>query len=188
MSKSTALSQGLYTQDKIRLMAQQYVLRGMSSELCSELCISPADFSYWLRSPQGMTAVREARARGDSILDAALSEIITDATSAVKRVLTEGETVLDKYGELRTVPVSGNVAAKILATAFQTRQLVRRAPTQIADVDEKLLELADKLRNIGRPTTTYEAVQTDNGEVVVDNTDDEVDNEKGMENGMEKGM
>lgn len=176
MSKSVALSRGIYSPEKIRLMAEQFVLRGLSAELCDELCVSSADFRNWLRSPAGILAVREARSRGDSILDAALSEIINGATAAIKRVLTDGETVLDKYGELRQVPVAGTVAAKILSTAFQARQLVRRAPTQIADVDEKLLELADKLRNVGKPTTTYKAVRVAGKETMADNPDETVDN------------
>lgn len=136
-------------EDSTRLWAETFLAKGNCEEARHDLAIDHRTFSMWCNSPAGQLAIQEARTRMDSVVEGALTMVIEAATARMLDCLKNGNTVIDKFGLERQVPVTARDAAGIMATAFNTRQLLRKQPTQISDLDQKLGELAVKLRAAG---------------------------------------
>lgn len=144
-----------------------YLSDGPTAEAAEKVGVSAEIFRAWVASPEGRRAIDTARASLNALLDLGLTRIIDQAAARVLKTLEGGDTVVLKDGSMVLRPMSGKDAATIMAMIFDRRQLLRKQPTAIGDVDEKLEELAAKLRYLGglpaptptnqdRPGLTYE--------------------------------
>ena len=93
-------------------------------------------------------AVREVRKAKNEEFDAKLTGLLDDTIVEIQDRLMNGETVVDKQGELKRVPVSTRNLATLLGIVYDKRALTRGDPTSKVvrvDVNEHLTDVAKKL-------------------------------------------
>lgn len=127
-----------------------YLEHGPTAQAAKLLGVSQGLYRAWIASPDGRKAIDLAKTSLNALLDLGLTNIINKASARVLEVLENGQEYVTKDGEVRTIKMSGKHAADIFALVFDRRQLLRKQPTQIGgELDEKLEELANKLRYLG---------------------------------------
>lgn len=134
-----------------------YLKHGPTAAAATALGVSQETFRTWTMSFEGRKAIDLARSSLNQLLDLGLTNIINQASSRVLDALENGEEYVDRNGEIKHVKLRGKDAAGILALVFDRRQLLRKQPTQIGgELDEKLEELAVKLRYLGQGVSSTE--------------------------------
>ena len=132
---------------------EAYLEHGPTTEAAVALGVHLDLFRKWVASSEGRRAIDLARSSLNALLDLGLTKIINQASARVLDALEHGQKVISKDGEIHEIPISGKDAATIFAIVFDRRQLLRKQPTQIGgELDEKLEELATKLRYLGSAT------------------------------------
>lgn len=132
-----------------------YLEDGPTAEAARKVGVTADIFRAWVTSPEGRRAIDTARTSLNDLLDRGLTRIIDQAAARVLKAIEEGDTVILKDGTKTLRPMFGKDAANILSIMFDRRQLLRKQPTSIRnETDDKLEELAEKLRYLGGLTPT----------------------------------
>lgn len=129
---------------------QAYLEDGPTAQAAKRVGVPTDIFRAWVASPEGRRAIDTARSSLNALLDLGLTRIIDQAADRVLQAIEKGDTVVLKDGTTLLRPMPGKDAAAILATVFDRRQVLRKLPTVQSETDEKLEELAAKLRYLGQ--------------------------------------
>lgn len=123
-------SNGKYTPEQKVQAVMAYMVTGTSRK-ASKICDIPeATIRWWKASSSWWQDVMsECRRKKQDELDAAFTNIIELGTEGVEDRLKNGNTVIDKHGDIHQIPMSGKDIAWILGVIFDKRQLLRGDPT-----------------------------------------------------------
>ena len=128
--------------------AALWCVLGSSRKVAKMLNMPDITIRSWYREPWWHMAVREVRKNKNEEFDAKLTGLLDDTIVEIQERLMHGETVVDKTGELRRVPVSTRNLATLLGIVYDKRALTRGDPTSKVvrvDTNEHLAEVAKKL-------------------------------------------
>lgn len=130
--------------------AKLIMQHGVTEETATELGVSLEILKQWTRSPHGKESLLDIKAAMAQHLDSKLTNLIDLATEEIADRLQNGNEHLAKDGSTTRVKVPARELAQVLNSTFDRRQLLRRDPTKIStEEEEKLKDLADRLRDIG---------------------------------------
>lgn len=146
-----------FAQIDAALGAKLFVEDGVTTTTAHQLGVSPGLFAAWANSPEGQGSIKALQRQLNSRLEARLSTILDEAAHRIVTALKEGNEVLTRDGSIVKVKPAAREAASVFAVAFDRRQLLRLQPTQISDVDQKINDLAEKLKAIGDAATAAAA-------------------------------
>ena len=149
--------------------AALWAVLGSSHKVGRMLGIPNNTIRSWYKEPWWHMAIREVRKTKNEEFDAKLTGLLDDTIVEIQDRLSKGETVIDKNGELRRVPVSTRNLATLMGIVYDKRALTRGDPTSKVvrvDVNEHLTHVADKLsRLVDKIPTPMENITVD-GEFV----------------------
>jgi hypothetical protein len=145
--------------------AALWCVLGSSVKVSKMLRIPDITIRSWYKEPWWHMAVREVRKTKNEEFDAKLTGLLDDTIVEIQDRLMNGETVVDKQGELKRVPVSTRNLATLLGIVYDKRALTRGDPTSKVvrvDVNEHLTDVAKKLsKMVDKIPTPMEPITVD---------------------------
>jgi len=142
--------------------AALWCVLGSSVKVSKMIRIPDITIRSWYKEPWWHMAIREVRKAKNEEFDAKLTGLLDDTIVEIQDRLMNGETVVDKNGELKRVPVSTRNLATLMGIVYDKRALTRGDPTSKVvrvDTNEHLAEVAKKLsKMVDKIPTPIESV------------------------------
>jgi len=105
----------------------------------------------WIKQPWWDDVVDTAKGIKQKELDALWTGLIHKSADALRDRVDNGDSVLDKFGNIKKVPIKGKDLAFITAIAVDKRALARgqaTSRTERISIEEKLSKIGEKLESM----------------------------------------
>ena len=123
-----------------------------SVEKASEMSeIPPRTIRDWMKQPWWDDVVDTAKGIKQKELDALWTGLIHKSADALRDRVDNGDSVLDKFGNIKKIPIKGKDLAFITAIAVDKRALARgqaTSRTERISIEEKLSKIGEKLESM----------------------------------------
>lgn len=132
-----------------------------SIDKASKLCnIPPRTIRDWTKTEWWEDVIREAQTIKQKEIDARWTGLIHTATEQLQDRIDNGETVIDKFGKERKLPIKAKELAIILSIAVDKRAVSRGQATRRIEnitVDQRLDKIKKKLEEVDEDKGTIVA-------------------------------
>ena len=135
--------------------ALAWLITGNTVE-ASKICgIPDRTIRDWMSKDWWEPILEEARKSKQKELDAVWTRIIHKAAVEINDRLDNGDATLNKFGDIKRVPIKAKDLSFILSVVADKRALARGEPTSRSEkktVEESLKVVADRLESFDPPT------------------------------------
>ena len=156
------LTKGLYPPEKVVEAATIYAVTGNLQKTSELVKVPLKDLRKLTKTDDFLLVLREVREENSEYFDIKMSSVIKKALEKLESAIDDGDSVLNKHGEVVQLPVKAKDLAFISSITFDKLQLQRGKPTSLTGNTDtarleklamKFIELAQRTNQIRTPIT-----------------------------------
>ena len=144
-------SRGAYTKEIKYKAAELFVILGRATDVAAQLDIPQQTVYSWIKQDWWETATAKAKRENAELIEAKASLVVQKAVDQLVDRIEHGDHVLDRFGEIKRVPVKARDLKGIAADFIDKIRVMRNQPTDYKlDVRADLLAMSKKFKEIAR--------------------------------------
>lgn len=135
-----------------RKILNHYVLSGSLADCARKFETTVYELGKLTKTEWWIQELAAIQRESTAIADAKMTSILDTTLDEIAERLENGDEVITSQGLVRRKKLDANSLTRIYTAVFDKRQLARGQPTAIEGANEKMAQLADRLRQLGLRT------------------------------------